>query len=103
MFKRIMVILAIFAFAVMSGCTRIESGHSGVRVNFNGSYDPQELGVGFHQHVVGTIKKYVTNEMTISLNDLRPQTKDKTLMQDLDLTFTSVSYTHLTLPTILRV
>ena len=73
-----------------TACTRVETGHAGVRVNFNGSYDTQELGVGFHQTMIGNVITVVANEMTVELNDLKPQTKDKTLMHDMDMTFNYV-------------
>lgn len=85
MFKK--TILAVALIASMSACTKIESGHSGVRVGFSGQYDPQELTVGLHQSIVGEVKTYVTNEMTVALDDLKPLTKDRTTMGDMDLTF----------------
>ena len=83
--KKLLLVAAILS---ATACTKIETGHSGVRVNFNGSYDPQELGVGFHQTMIGSVKTYVTNEMTLQLSDLTPQTKDKTVLSDMDLQYT---------------
>lgn len=70
------------------GCTRIETGHVGIRTTFNGNIEKQELGVGYHQTMVGTVHSYVANEMTMQLNDLHPQTKDKSILKDLDLQYT---------------
>lgn len=83
--KKLFLLLVVAILSV--GCTRVETGHVGVRVNFNGTYDPQELPPGFHQSIIGSVNTYVANEMTITLDNLKPQTKDKTLMHDMDLTF----------------
>lgn len=85
--RKSVIALAVLA-AAASGCTRIETGHVGVRVTFNGTYEPQELGVGFHQTVIGDVKTYIANEMRWEVKDLHPQTKDNTVLEDLDLMFT---------------
>lgn len=86
--KKLMV-LAVAASVGLGGCfTRIESGHSGVRINFNGTVEQSELGVGFHQTIIGDVRKYVSNEISFNLDNLHPQTKDKTLLHDMDLSYT---------------
>lgn len=85
-FFKAIVIAALIISA--SACTRIDTGHVGVRTSFNGEVSPQELGVGFHQTLVGSVKEFVANEMTLEINDLKPQTKDRSSLSDLDLTFT---------------
>ena len=66
----------------------VDSGHMGVRTSFNGTVDQEVMGVGFHQSLVGDVKEYVANEMTLDISKLQPQTKDKSSLPDLDLTFT---------------
>lgn len=83
--KKTLLSLALLS---ITACTRIETGHVGVRVSMNGEIQSQELGVGFHQTIIGSVRQFVANEMTIELNDLHPQTKDRTTLADLDLTFT---------------
>lgn len=80
--KLLVVVLALVAF---SGCTRIETGHVGVLVNWNKTIEPGELQPGTHSAIIADILDVVANEVTLSLNDLHPQTKDKTLLKDLDL------------------
>lgn len=82
------IIATVLLVALTSGCTRVETGHVGVRVAFNGQIEPAELGVGFHQTFIGNVRTYVANEITLQLNDLHPQTKDRTTLSDLDLAFT---------------
>lgn len=83
--KRALIVATMLALAA---CTRVETGHVGVRVAFNGQIEQQELGVGFHQTLVGSVRTYVANEITLQLENLHPQTKDRTTLADLDLTFT---------------
>jgi len=66
----------------------VETGHVGVRVDFYGNVEPQERTVGWHQTMVGHMIVYVANEMTIGLDNLHPQTKDRSTLDDLDLAFT---------------
>ena len=83
----IAVAMAVIMFTMTTGCTKIESGHAGIRVGWNGVYDPTELGVGWHQTMIGDVKRVVASEITIEIKDQKPQTKDKTLMHDMDLSF----------------
>lgn len=85
---KLSITILLFVMIGLGGCTRVETGHVGVRVGFFGNVEPQELTVGWHQIVVGHIITYVANEMTIGLDDLHPQTKDRTNLEELDLAFT---------------
>lgn len=81
--------IALIALSVLAvGCTRIETGEVGLRVNFNGSVEPTELGIGYHQTVIGDVLKFVSRETNVDLNDLNPQTLEKTPMKDFDAGFT---------------
>lgn len=84
----IIKILFIGLFLVLSACQKIETGHVGIRTTFNGTIEPQELGVGFHQTLIGSVKNYVANDITWSMNDLKPTTKDRSNLEDLDLSYT---------------
>jgi regulator of protease activity HflC (stomatin/prohibitin superfamily) len=79
---------AVLLCLMFVGCTRVETGHVGVRVDFSGNVEPQERTVGWHQTMIGHLIVYVANEMTISLDNLHPQTKDRSTLDDLDLAFT---------------
>ena len=82
-----LLVTAMLALSV-TACTSVESGHVGVRVWTNGSIDEREIPPGFAQVFIGDVRHYVANDITWSLKNLRPQTKDKTKLQDLDLTYT---------------
>jgi len=84
------IILALVAVGIVSsiGCTRVETGHVGIRTSFNGEIEPTELGVGFHQTLIGSVHTYVANEITWKVENLTPQTKDRSQLEDLDLAYT---------------
>jgi hypothetical protein len=84
------LLLALVAIGVvtMTGCSRVETGHVGIRTTFNGTVEPEELGVGFHQTLIGSVTTYVANEITWKIDNLTPQTKDRSNLEDLDLAYT---------------
>lgn len=86
--KKILMILAAAGIVSLVGCTRVETGHVGIRTTFNGTVEPQELGVGFHQTIIGSVDTYVANEITWKIDNLTPQTKDRSQLEDLDLAYT---------------
>jgi hypothetical protein len=86
--KTILLALAAVGIVTITGCTRVETGHVGVRTTFNGSIEPDELGVGFHQTLIGSVQTYVANEITWKIDNLTPQTKDRSQLEDLDLAYT---------------
>lgn len=86
--KKVVVILAALA-ALFAGCTRIETGHVGIRTSWDKTVQQVELQPGgLYQTIVGSVTQVVANEMTLSLENLHPQTKDRSVLNDLDLTFT---------------
>jgi regulator of protease activity HflC (stomatin/prohibitin superfamily) len=82
--------LALMAVAISSivGCTRIDSGHVGVRTGFGGMVDPNVLHVGWHQTLIGSVQTVQASEITYNMNNLQPMTADKTQLNDMDLTYT---------------
>lgn len=86
--KTIIGVLVAAGILSMVGCTRVETGHVGIRTTFNGTVEPEELGVGFHQTLIGSVTTYVANEITWKIDNLTPQTKDRSQLEDLDLAYT---------------
>lgn len=82
------LLLASVLMLALVGCSGVETGHVGVRVWPNGEIDSREIEPGFAQTFWGDVRHYVANDITWQLKDLRPQTADKTKLQDLDLTYT---------------
>ena len=73
---------------VLAGCARIDTGEVGLRRTFGGEIEAQELGTGWHQVLVGDVIKFVTKEILLEENDLTPQSADKSVLKDFDITFT---------------
>jgi len=80
----LLIISMLFTF---TACERISTGHVGIRTTFSGNVEPQELGTGFHQTLIGDVRTYVANEITWKLDDLHPQTKDRSSLNDLDISY----------------
>lgn len=82
------IIIAIVAFAVLSGCTRIETGEVGLRKDFSGSVQSDPLSVGFHQSLIGNVLIFSSREVLVPLTGLKPITADKLPMEEVDIQFT---------------
>lgn len=77
--------LALIAM-VFSGCTRIESGHTGIRRDFNKQIVPTELQPGsWNQVLVGEVITVPVKDVAVKVEDLSPVAKDNSTMKDLDL------------------
>lgn len=69
------------------GCARIETGEVGLRRTFTGEVRTDELNVGLHQTLVGDVIRFSAKETLISIDNMQPQTLDKTTLKDIDLNF----------------
>ena len=89
MFKRIsalLAVLAVLAAVPMAGCTRIETGEVGMRVNFDRTIDPTELQPGtWNQTVFGDVMTFPVKDITVVLENKTPLTSDNTPLSDLDV------------------
>lgn len=84
-FQRFM--LAFFMLAFVAGCTRIETGEVGMRVNFDKTIDPTELQPGsWNQVLFGHVITFPVKDITVTLENKRPLTAENTALQDFDLT-----------------
>lgn len=86
--NKFFAVIGLVILLVVSGCTSIETGKIGVRVWPNGNIDEREIPTGFAQVIFGSVRHYVANDITWSVKDLRPSTKDKSVIHDLDLSYT---------------
>lgn len=84
--KLFLALCAALMALAMTGCGRIEDGHTGIRTSFNKVVQNDEVRPGFYVALFDTVTEYVTNEITVDVNDLRPQTADKTNLADFDVT-----------------
>lgn len=80
------VIIALMAFA-FSGCTRIETGYVGLRLDGSKQIQGDELKPGgFYQTMVGTVLEFLVKDISIVIEDKKYTTSDNTALDDFDLT-----------------
>lgn len=85
--KKLFAIVAIAFATVLSGCTIVDTGKVGLRVNFNKTIDQNELPAGsINQVMVGSVIEFPVREVGIEVNDLQPLAKDNATMKDVDIT-----------------
>jgi len=82
------IALGLASTLLLTSCATVETGEVGLRKTFDGKIEPNELGQGFHQAVIGDVLVFSVKEILINAADLQPQTKDKTIMKDVDVRVT---------------
>jgi regulator of protease activity HflC (stomatin/prohibitin superfamily) len=81
------VILAVAVALASVGCTRIETGEVGVRVNASKQIEGTELQPGtWNQTLVGSILTFPTKDISINLDNKTPMTADNSALADFDIT-----------------
>lgn len=84
-----MILLVLIALVAV-GCGRIETGHVGVRTDFNKTVERDELQPGWYGAVFTSVDEFVIKETEMALNDMQPKAKDNLSLRDMDV---SVFYT----------
>jgi hypothetical protein len=75
------------ALLVVTGCTRIETGEVGVRMNASKEIQGAELMPGsWNQTLVGSVLEFPTKDITVTLENKTPMTSDNSALADFDLT-----------------
>lgn len=83
--KRAFTISMIAAAALVTGCTRIETGEVGVRVGFDKQVQSGELLPGsFNQVLIGDVLTFPIKDVNVKLDDMTPVAKDNSTMKDFD-------------------
>lgn len=81
------VILAVAVALASVGCTRIETGEVGVRVNASKQIEGNELQPGtWNQTMIGSILTFPTKDIAITLENKTPMTADNSPLADFDIT-----------------
>ena len=80
--KKLLIIALVF---MVAGCGRIETGHVGVRTDFNKTVEESELNPGWYGALFTSVDEYSVKEIEIPLNDMRPKAKDNLSLSDLDI------------------
>lgn len=68
--------------------TTINTGENGLYTSFDGKVKNEVLTPGIKYDGFGNIKVFNTRKITVQANDLRPKTKDNTIMKDMDVVVT---------------
>lgn len=86
--NRVLKISAIVAaMVVATGCTRIETGKAGVRVDMSRQVQGTELLPGsWNQTLIGDVITFPTKDIQVSLENKNPMTSDNSPLQDFDIT-----------------
>ena len=81
------LILAVAVAIASVGCTRIETGEVGVRVNASKQIEGNELQPGtWNQTLIGSILTFPTKDITVNLDNKTPMTADNSPLADFDIT-----------------
>ena len=81
------IVLSIIAAALLAtGCTRIETGTVGLRVDMSKQVQQQELQPGsWNQTLVGEVLEFPVRSIQVAWNNLTPQTADNSTLKDFDV------------------
>jgi regulator of protease activity HflC (stomatin/prohibitin superfamily) len=83
-FTKLSLAIAISAFAV--GCTRIETGEVGVRVDYFKQVQNEELMAGsVNQTLIGDVLTFPVKDVQIDVVDMNPVASDNSTMKDFDM------------------
>ncbi|RZL04400.1 MAG: SPFH domain-containing protein [Rubrivivax sp.] len=75
------------AIALLAGCTRIETGEVGLRINFDKTTDSVErLPGSFNQTLVGSIVTFKIQDVAVNVDNMTPLASDNSTVKDFDMT-----------------
>jgi hypothetical protein len=84
--KKVFLFVVAAMMAMLAGCTRIETGEVGMRINFNKTIDSAELQPGsWNQTLVGEVLTFPVKDLNVRLENKRPLTLENTPLADFDL------------------
>lgn len=84
--KRIFTLGVLTAAVLAAGCTRIETGEVGVRIDLYKQVEPGELLPGsLNQTVIGDVLTFPVKDVNVALENMTPVAKDNSTMKDFDL------------------
>ncbi|MGZ8290939.1 MAG: SPFH domain-containing protein [Telluria sp.] len=87
--KKIITTLAIPAVVIigaMSGCTIVDTGEVGLRVNFDKTIEAEERVAGsFNQTFVGKILTFPVKDVSVNVQNLTPLAADNSTMKEFDI------------------
>jgi regulator of protease activity HflC (stomatin/prohibitin superfamily) len=83
--KRFLTVGILAAAVLATGCTRIETGEVGVRVDAYKQVQPGELLPGsMNQTIIGDVLTFPVKDVNVTLENMTPVAKDNSTMKDFD-------------------
>jgi hypothetical protein len=80
------IITAVAIAALFAGCTRIQTGEVGVRIDMNKQIQQGELQAGsWNQTVFGEVVTFPVKDITVNIDNKTPLTSDNSALDDFDL------------------
>lgn len=85
--KRVASIAAVATLTLsLTGCWgRIPTGYTGVRSNFDQTVNMTPVSPGWYWEGLDTVTAYVTNEITLPVENIPAQAKDRSFVKDFDV------------------
>lgn len=85
--KRIFSLSTLATALLVTGCTRIETGEVGVRLNASKQIEGAELMPGsWNQTLIGSVLEFPVKDIAVTLENKSPMTKDNSALSDFDIT-----------------
>ncbi len=79
--------LCALSIGLLAGCTRIETGEVGLRINFDKTTDPTErLPGSFNQTLIGDIVTFKIQDVAVAVDNMTPLASDNSTVKDFDMT-----------------
>lgn len=86
MFKKMFAGLMLAVALLSTGCTRIETGEVGVRIDASRQIQGGELQPGsWNQTLIGSVLEFPVKDINVLLNNKKPMTSDNTPLADFDI------------------
>ena len=83
--KSIVTALLMAGVVSMTGCGRIETGHVGVRTDFNKTVEESEVSPGWYGALFTSVEEMSIKEIEVLQNDMTPKAKDNLSLRELDV------------------
>lgn len=88
--KKSIILFALLLVVMTVACARIDTGEVGLRREFSGTIQPQNLNVGLHQTMIGDVIVFAAKEILLTEEGMTPASKDKSTLKDFDVNFTYI-------------
>ncbi|MES2318449.1 MAG: SPFH domain-containing protein [Pseudomonadota bacterium] len=88
MMKKLLPVAVVVLFSALAatGCSVVDTGEVGLRVNFDKTIESGELIAGsFNQTIIGKVLTFPVKDVSVDVRDLQPLAADNSTMKDFDI------------------